>query len=189
MGLGDFLHSSQQDLALRSTLGGGYGRLAWVVLSALPDVRYVAVDIPPALAIAQRYLSELLPERKIFEFRHFDSYEEVSEEMEAADVVFLTPNQLDLIPPQGVDLFINVSSLHEMRPEQIAHYLGEIDRHCAGRFYSKQWQRSVNEHDGLVISHDDYPIPAGWRTVYDRPHPVQVKFFEALYEVGPHPGR
>jgi putative salt-induced outer membrane protein YdiY len=26
MGLGDFLHSSQQDLALRSTLGGGYGR-------------------------------------------------------------------------------------------------------------------------------------------------------------------
>jgi hypothetical protein len=26
MGLGDFLHSSQQDLALRATLGGGYGR-------------------------------------------------------------------------------------------------------------------------------------------------------------------
>jgi putative salt-induced outer membrane protein YdiY len=26
MGLGDFLHSSQQDLSLRTTLGGGYGR-------------------------------------------------------------------------------------------------------------------------------------------------------------------
>jgi len=26
MGIGDFLHSSQQDLALRTTLGGGYGR-------------------------------------------------------------------------------------------------------------------------------------------------------------------
>jgi putative salt-induced outer membrane protein YdiY len=29
MGLGDFLHSSQQDLDLRSTLGGGYGRY-WI---------------------------------------------------------------------------------------------------------------------------------------------------------------
>ena len=164
-------------------LGAGYGRLAWVFLSLLPGVRYVVVDIPPALAIAEQYLSTLFPHRGVFGFRRFDSFTDVAGEFEAAQIVFLTPNQLDLLPPQRADLFVNVSSLHEMRPDQIEHYFAVIESHCSGRFYTKQWQRSINEHDGLVVSHDDYPVRAGWQVVFDRPHPVQVEFFEALYRL------
>jgi len=164
-------------------LGAGYGRLAWVFLSVLRDVRYLVVDIPPALAIAEQYLSALFADRRVFGFRRFDSFADVADEFEAAQIVFLTPNQLDLLPPQRTDLFVNVSSLHEMRPDQIEHYFAAIETHCAGRFYTKQWQRSINKHDGLVVSHDDYPVPAGWQVVFDRPHPVQVEFFEALYEL------
>jgi putative sugar O-methyltransferase len=165
-------------------LGAGYGRVAWVILSALPHVRYTIVDIPPALALAERYLSECFPNRPVFHFRHFDDYDEVAGEFEAAQILFMTPNQLELIPPQRADLFVNISSLHEMRPDQIAHYFAEIDKHCAGHFYTKQWQNSINEHDGLVVAHDDYPLPAHWRTLFDRTHPIQVEFFEALYAVG-----
>jgi len=165
-------------------LGAGYGRIAWVFLSAMPEVRYVVVDIPPALAVAERYLSSLFADRRVFGFRHFDGFAEVADEFDAAQIAFLTPNQLDLLPPQGADLFVNVSSLHEMRPDQIEHYFSAIQTHCAGRFYTKQWQRSINEHDGLVVSHDDYPVPPGWQVVFDRQHPVQVDFFEALYELG-----
>jgi putative sugar O-methyltransferase len=164
-------------------LGAGYGRIAWVFLSMMPGVRYVVVDIPPALAIAEQYLSTLFADRHVFGFRHFDGFADVADEFEAAQIVFLTPNQLDLLPPQRADLFVNVSSLHEMRPDQIEHYFAAIQTHCAGRFYTKQWQRSINEHDGLVISHDGYPVPAGWQVVFDRPHPVQVEFFEALYKL------
>jgi putative sugar O-methyltransferase len=164
-------------------LGGGYGRLAWVFLSVLPSVRYVVVDIPPALAIAEQYLSSLFADRSVFGFRHFDSYADVADELQSAQIVFLTPNQLDLLPPQRADLFVNVSSLHEMRPDQIEHYFAAIETHCAGHFYTKQWQRSVNEFDGLIVSHDDYPVPAGWQVVFDRTHPVQVEFFEALYKL------
>ncbi len=42
-------------------LGGGYGRVAWVFLEEFPRARYVLVDIPPALAIAQEYLTTLFP--------------------------------------------------------------------------------------------------------------------------------
>ena len=164
-------------------LRAGYGRRAWVFLSALPDVRYVVVDIPPALAIAERYLSTLFSDRRIFGFRRFENYTNVADEFKEAQIVFLTPNQLDLLPPQEVDLFVNVSSLHEMRPDQIEHYFAVIDMHCARRFYTKQWKRSVNELDDLVVSHDDYPVPAKWRVVFDRSHPVQVEFFEALYQL------
>ena len=174
-----------EEPALRSVieLGAGYGRLAWVFLTASPEVRYTVVDIPPALAIAERYLSTLFAGRRVFAFRRFGSYAEVTGDLEAAQIAFLTPNQLDLLPPQRPDLFVNVSSLHEMRPEQVEHYFSVIAKHDPARFYSKQWKRSVNEHDGVVLAHDDYPVPASWKVVFDRQHPVQVDFFEALYEL------
>jgi putative sugar O-methyltransferase len=164
-------------------LGAGYGRVAWVFLSALPNVRYTIVDIPPALAVAEQYLSDLFPDRRVFGFRHFDDYADVTDEFEAAQIVFMTPNQLDLIPPQRADLFVNVSSLHEMRPEQIEHYFTTIQSHCDGRFYTKQWLRSVNPRDGVVVSYDDYPVPTDWRPIFDRTHPIQVEFFETLYQL------
>jgi putative sugar O-methyltransferase len=167
-------------------LGSGYGRLAWVFLSEQPDVRYVLVDIPPGLAIAQRYLTETFPERAAFHFRHFDSYAEVADELERAQIVFLTPNQLAMIPSLDADLMINVSSLHEMRREQIEHYFELFAEHCGGFFYTKQWQRSLNAFDDLVIRREDYPVPSAWTTVFDRVHPVQTRFFEALYATAGH---
>ncbi len=167
-------------------LGSGYGRLAWVFLRAQQNVRYVLVDIPPGLAIAQRYLTELLPERRAFRFRRFGSYAEVADEFESAQIAFLTPNQLELMPSLHADLFVNVSSLHEMRREQIQRYFQLLATHCDGFFYTKQWLRSINPFDDLVVRREDYPVPAEWRAVFDRVHPVQTHFFEALYALGSH---
>ena len=164
-------------------LGGGYGRLAWVILNERPDLRYVLVDIPPALAVAEEYLRALLPDRRVFRFRHFERGEEVRAELDHAQIAFLTPNQLDLLEPLGASLFVNISSLHEMRPAQIAHYLRVVGRHTAGHFYTKQSMTSYNPHDSVVIARADYPIPAHWRVIFDRRHPIQTTFFEALYEV------
>jgi putative sugar O-methyltransferase len=164
-------------------LGSGYGGLAWVFLEAFPEARYLLVDIPPALAIAEEYLSALFPGRRIFRFRQFDRYEEVREELEHADVGFLTPNQLDLVPPLGAGVLINVGSLHEMRPDQVSHYISEVATHCSGYFYTKQWLRSINRRDGVVIRREDYPIPSGWTPIFDRRHPVQTRFFEALFRL------
>jgi hypothetical protein len=68
-----------------------------------------------------------------------------------------------------------------MRPEQIAHYLGQVDRHTDGFFYSKQWESWHNVADDVVIDRASYPIPPSWRTVYERTHPIQRSFFHGLY--------
>lgn len=162
-------------------LGGGYGRVAWAFLEEFPETRYIVCDIPPALAIAQQYLTTLLPGRPTFRFRHFDSHIEVADELAAAQIVFLTPNQLELLEPLGVSLFLNISSLHEMRPRQVAHFLGQVERHTDGFFYTKQWQRWHNPDDDVVIGRSDYPIPTTWRTIYELAHPIQRAFFHALY--------
>ena len=165
-------------------LGAGYGRLAWLFLREFPDVRYFIVDIPPALAIAEEYLTTIYADRPTFRFRRFSRFAQVRAEFEEAQLGFLTPNQLMTIPPYGAGLFITVSSLHEMRPEQIRHYLEQAGLHCrGGYFYTKQWCRSTNPYDRVVIRRAEYPIPSEWETVFDRIHPVQTRFFEALYRL------
>lgn len=162
-------------------LGGGYGRLGWLLLSAVPGVRYLAVDIPPALAVAQRYLTTLFPDLPTYQFR---SGSPDPAAIGRSRLAFLTPNQLDELPPMGADLFVNISSLQEMRPEQISRYLGLVGRHTRGTFYMKEWRSWTNPIDQVTITEADYPIPAQWRKYYSRRHPIQTHFFEAAYLVG-----
>jgi putative sugar O-methyltransferase len=162
-------------------LGPGYGRTAHVFLTLQPGCRYILVDIPPALYVAQRYLTAIFPDRKVFGFRPFDNFADVREEYENADIVFLTPNQMELLPDQSVDLFINISSLHEMRMDQIRYYFGEIERLTAKYFYFKQWKETTIPFENETIREADYPVRDNWTLVYRRQCAVQHKFFEALY--------
>ena len=162
-------------------LGPGYGRTAHVFLTLQPGCRYILVDIPPALYVAQRYLTAIFPERKVFGFRPFEQYADIQEDFEAAEILFLTPNQMELLPDKSVDLFINISSLHEMRMDQIRYYFGEIERLTSKYFYFKQWKETTVPFENETIREADYPIPADWDLVYRQQCAVQHKFFEALY--------
>jgi len=67
-------------------------------------------------------------------------------------------------------------------------YLRKVGEHTGrpgdpGYFYTKQWERSENPYDRVVIRREDYPIPAGWEPVFLRRPLVQTRFFEALYRV------
>jgi putative sugar O-methyltransferase len=165
-------------------LGAGYGRLAFVMLHALPAASVCLIDIAPALNIAQAYLGHVFPDERIFYFRPFRRYDDVREEFDSARIRFLAPSQIELLPPGQFDLFVNISSLHEMTYAQVDNYIRQIGRLCRGRFYTKQWRVSQAKVNGVVLREHDYPIPAGWRQIYHRQHAIQRKFFEALYEVG-----
>jgi putative sugar O-methyltransferase len=164
-------------------LGGGYGRTAFVWLS-LNKCKYIMVDIAPALWVAERYLSNVFQDRKLFPWRSFSSFAEVRLEFEAADLCFLTPNQLACLPDASIDLGINISSLHEMTIDKIGHYIRQFDRLIipGGHFYLKAWKRSILPVDEVVISRADYPIPADWRIVVERTPDFQPAFFETVFQ-------
>lgn len=164
-------------------LGAGYGRLGFVFLKALKDCTYTVVDIPPALYVSQSYLSEVFPEAKVFKFRPFTSYADIKEEFEAARIRFVAAHQIELLPDKSADLFLNISSLHEMTMEQIKLYLKQIDRLTRSHFYTKQWRTSRSVDNGFRIKESEYPIPAQWSTVYQERHPLQRMFFHALYRL------
>ena len=184
----EFYSSGADDLpphaANIAELGGGYGRLAFVCLRALPSATYTLIDIPPALNVAQEYLSRVFPDDRVFRFRPFSDYEEIRAEYESSRIRFLAAHQIERIPAKSIDLFVNISSLHEMTPAQIQNYLLQIDRTCRGQFYSKQWRVSQANVNGSVIREHEYPIPSGWERIFHRRHPIQRMFFEARYRIG-----
>lgn len=165
-------------------LGAGYGRLGHVFLKAIPEATYTVIDIPPALFVSQEYLSAVFPEETIFKYRPFTSYDEVKTEFESSRIRFLMAHQIELIPPKQFNLFLNISSLHEMTGEQINTYFQQIDRTTKGHFYTKQWLQSrAGRENKLVIKEHEYPIPKTWQTLWHRNHPIQKMFFDALYTV------
>jgi putative sugar O-methyltransferase len=172
-----------RDLRVRRAveIGAGYGRLAYVFASARPEIQYHVVDIPPALYISQRYLTSVLPDVPVFRFRPFDRYDQVSAEMARARLVFLEPQQLEELPDDHADLMLTVSTLHEMRADQILHYLRVVDRLCSGAFYSKQWRRFYNDLDDVTPAKETYQIPRRWRVLFERSALAPRSFFEALY--------
>ena len=164
-------------------IGAGYGRDAYVIASLHPQIQYVIVDIPPALYVAQRYLSSVFKDRKIFRAVEFTDFDEVREEMGSASLVFLLPHQLEKLPAGWVDLTLSISSFGEMSMNQIRQYFKEIGRVTAGHLYTKQWHRSQNPFDGLTLTEADYPVQQKWQKIYSRSCPVQKDFFEALYRI------
>src|SRR5262249_4927134 len=108
-------------------LGAGYGRLGYLMLKTTA-CRYFVFDIPPALYLSQWYLTSLFPERRAFLFRRFDRFDEIESELSQTDVAFFTPNQLAKFPPRYFDVFATISSVHEMRRDQISHYMTLMGR-------------------------------------------------------------
>ncbi len=161
-------------------LGGGYGRLGHVFLSG-SECRYLMFDIPPALAVAQWYLPKVLPEKRVFRFRHIDSFSQIENELTNADVAFFTPNQLALLPDDYIDTFVSISSLGEMSLAQIDNFKRLIGRVTRGLVYFKQWRQSENAFDNIIIKKEDYELSEPWHLVMDRTDDIQESFQEMAF--------
>ena len=162
-------------------IGAGYGRVGYRTRSAF-NCRYVIVDITPALFVSQFYLNEIFGSTmKVFKFRHFDSFAEIEAEFMAADFVFLAPNQLELLPDGIFDVSIAISSLHEMRQDQIDNFLALMQRKTIAAIYIKQWISFHNPIDKIDLPFTAYDLQAPWTRAIMRNDPIQELFFEAVW--------
>jgi putative sugar O-methyltransferase len=164
-------------------LGAGYGRDAYALMMANQGIKYVIIDIPPALWVAETYLRKQFPSHKIFTYREFDAFEEIADEFQKCDIAFFLSTQIAKLPDKMAEIAINISSLHEMRLDQIKYYFAQFDRLLKdnGLFYFKQWKRGVVPFENVVINQEDYPIPDSWCCELSRESPIQTQFFEARY--------
>ena len=161
-------------------LGAGYGRLA-EVFGRTTNYRYMIFDITPALYVSQWYIKRIFPEEQIFEFRHFDSFSQIESELNKSRFAFFTANQIELMPDGICDLFINMNSLMEMRPEQIKNFLHHIDRLTQRSFLSRQWVSWRNPEDGNTVGKGDFALGPGWKLSLDHLDTVYPDLFNQVW--------
>jgi len=154
-------------------IGAGYGRLAYLFRSLFPDVQYSIVDISPALAVSQNYLTAVFGEENVTRFSPTPSMPRA--------LNFLLPHQLELVPDQHFDLAINVSSFDEMPPEVSARYLKTIGRLCRGHVFLNGYARS--SHRGSRLGLDELRYDPAWKLLYSRPHEIFPGWVEKVFEV------
>ena len=161
-------------------LGAGHGRLA-EVFGRTTNYRYMIFDITPALYVSQWYIKRIFPEEQIFEFRHFDSFSQIESELNKSRFAFFTANQIELMPDGICDLFINMNSLMEMRPEQIKNFLHHIDRLTQRSFLSRQWVSWRNPEDGNTVGKGDFALGPGWKLSLDHLDTIYPDLFNQVW--------
>ncbi|WP_281684044.1 putative sugar O-methyltransferase [Thalassobaculum salexigens] len=162
-------------------IGSGYGRLAQV-FHEFGAAKFIIVDIAPALFLAQTYLHAVFPKGKFFDFRSFENFEDVRREYEEAEFVFLSPNQIDQLPDNSVDLTININSFMEMTYQAVDHYMRTIDRICRGWLYMKQWRARGQKKIDHNFGHGDYPTRPSWKKTIDSIDIVNHRLFVQIWK-------
>ncbi len=175
-------HCSMSTVSCILEVGAGSGRTAWCFLKQCPNVKYIIVDYPPALYLSQTYLTSVFPDKKAFLFRPIENAESVQEELDAAELIFLTPDQMRLVPDKSVDLFMAIDCLHEMKKNEVEFYFHEANR-LSSLFYYKCWMDTVVPLDEIPYPFSSYPVRFSWRKIFEGECIIPSDFSHAFYQV------
>lgn len=145
------------DIKTIHEIGGGYGRLAYLIHQIHPDIKYRFYDIEPSLSLAKRYLNSVLSDNKI---------------------EFMKPDQMI----DNCDLLLAMDCLHEMTKECVSNYFSYADTH-ARYFYYTCWKETVVKDHGIEWKQSDYPVRPSWQQLHLAQHRMRTQFFEAVYKI------
>lgn len=163
-------------------IGGGAGRTCLALLNLHPNSKYVIVDIPPALYVSQENISQNFKNKKIFKFKPFSSYAEVKNDLESSDIVFISPEQLSLLPDKSIDIAIAIDCLHEMTYQDVQKYFVEFNRLASYLYFkcqNSQWAKTSQ----ILLTIDTYPIMSHWRKILHDKCYVPNDYFNAVYKM------
>lgn len=180
----DFLNKAIKlnDLSSVIEIGAGSGRTAACVLSINPHLKYIIVDIPPALFVSHEALSNTFPEKKIFICPLFSDFSQIEKAYNESDIVFMMPSQMALIPKDSIDLFLAIDCLHEMLNGQIDYIFNQIDR-LSRFFYMKCWKTTKIPFDNHTLAEDSYPYKNNWKPINRAECIFPSNYFEIAFEI------
>jgi putative sugar O-methyltransferase len=139
-------------------LGAGYGRLAYV-FAETHALTYCIFDIPPALAVAQWYLTAALGSGRVAPYRADREFAAIEPLLKPGVIGFFTPDQLEIFPDRWFDCTQTISTLPEMPMRQSARYMELFAAKSRSTIFLKQWQHWRNAADGVDLKEQHYEFP------------------------------
>ena len=138
------------------------------------------LKIPPALHISQCNITNYFSGKNIFEYRPFSSFLEIKEEFDSADIVFITPEQLQLIPENSVHLSLAIDCLHEMKCDTVELFFSHFDRISKFLYFKcqiSQWAKTSK----INLDMDSYPVKSHWVDLSKEKCYIPNSYFHANY--------
>ena len=166
-------------------LGAGYGRTANMILSLSKDVKYVIADLPAAVFISKKNLSNYFPNKKIVSAFGITDKSEMMKAFKENDILFVFPHQINLFEKKSFDVSLAIGCLCEMEKAQIINYM-KIFENYSNFLYFRVW-----EYSGLPYSFykyysihkkSDYSIKESWIEHFKDRSIIPSNQFEAGYE-------
>jgi putative sugar O-methyltransferase len=120
-------------------IGAGYGGLARILKSYIPNSCHIILDLPETLTYASYFIAYNFPDKRIGYLSdiidRLDNFDKLLEEF---DFLIIPTWVSDYIPDSKVDLVIDTYSMGEMSKEYVEYYLNHIDKtlKSGGYFYS-----------------------------------------------------
>jgi len=176
-----FLDPKKKQIILE--FGAGYGRLAYVILKALPKTTYVILDLPSSLLISQYYLPKTLPGISYSGYKDTRLMNPVSrKDLLKKRLWFFGGFKFPFFENGSVDVFVNIYSMQEMKKNQIKCFLDLASKKACGRVYLKQHFVEENPINSEKILPEDYTLEKQWKVISMKTSGIYLHSFEKIFE-------
>lgn len=179
--LRETLGFEQNDAIAIAEIGAGYGRLAHVVLAAMPNARYFIFDLPESLLLSQYYLTKIHP--GVPALLYPESVDADEKRWATERLVFGLPHQLKNVPRDLLDCVVNIYSFMEMSKGQVDAYFDVIEAINPSALFIKQHKHEVNVLEQSLLTSKGYPVRPSWKLAYEGTSELFEDVFEAIYRI------
>ena len=145
-------------------IGAGYGGMISKLKKKYPKSRCILFDLPELSAVQTYYINNEFPNSKIYYYRDFLK-EGDNLFSSNFDFLILPGGIFDKIPPNYIDLIINMRSMMEMTSPIIKYYFDNIHRTIKNRGIFACFNRYIKKTSGEDIILKNYPFDKFWSIV------------------------
>ena len=150
-------------------VGSGAGRTSQTILAIEKKIKYVIADIPPAINVSKKNITQLYPEKKISNAFDINNQSDLINKIAENDVTYIFPHQIELFPEKFFDISIAIDCLHEMEEKIVKRYISNFENKSLS-LYFKVWEYAAlpNSFYKYYSAHSkkDYFIKDNWREVF-----------------------
>ncbi len=170
-------------------IGAGSGRTTETIISLLKDekkIKYVIVDIPPALYINYLRMKNNYPDKKIILATNIDTEESFKKTYSESDILLILPHQLNNFKKKEFDIAVAIDCLHEMDKKIINFYMDSLNR-ISHNLYYKIWNKThvPYAYNNFLEAKDkkSYQIRDTWKLILDEKSIFPSNYYEFGYEI------
>lgn len=164
-------------------IGAGWGGFASVLKRKYRGARYVIIDIPSS-TVFQKSLLHHLGFKRILSIKQQTTGQSEAHRREIVkqlmccaefDVLFLSPDQINLLPDDSIDVVVNFDSMVEMPGNVVATYLQQIPRVSRAFYHINRYVKSRVMQRALAVSMRLGVANSSWYRAYSAPNNLMWK--------------